>query len=46
MDLRRAQKNDLPQLRRVYEDIVDEMKRNGVDLWNEYYPYEAFPGDI
>lgn len=46
MELRKANKNDLPQLRKVYEDIVEEMKRCGVDLWNEFYPYEALPGDI
>ena len=46
MDLRKAKEKDLPQLRRIYEDIVAEMKRNGVDLWNEFYPYEALPGDI
>ena len=46
MNLRMAQQKDLPELRRVYQDIAEEMKRNGVDLWNEFYPYEALPGDI
>ena len=46
MILRKAQQNDLPQLRRVYKDIVESMKANGVYLWNDFYPYEAFPGDI
>ncbi|MGN1338848.1 MAG: GNAT family N-acetyltransferase [Oscillospiraceae bacterium] len=46
MELRKARQSDLPQLRTVYADIVENMVLSGVDLWNEYYPYEAFPGDI
>lgn len=46
MNLRTAQKSDLPQLKTVYTDIVEAMKCSGVDLWNEHYPYDAFPADI
>lgn len=46
MELRLAVPADLPQLKKVYSDICEEMRRSGVDLWNEQYPYEALPGDI
>lgn len=46
MNLRTASASDLPKLREIYAEIVIEMLKNGVDLWNEHYPYEWFPEDI
>lgn len=46
MNLRPAEQSDLPQLQIVYSEIIKEMIRSGVKLWNEFYPYEEFPGDI
>lgn len=36
MNLRTASASDLPKLREIYAEIVIEMLKNGVDLWNEH----------
>lgn len=46
MELVKAQKSDLPQLKTVFDEIVNNMYANGIDIWNEYYPYEEFEFDI
>ncbi len=46
MKLRQAVQSDLPQLRKVYTAIYQDMRSSGVDLWNEHYPYDEFSGDI
>lgn len=46
MELRLARLTDLPQLKEIYTAIYNDMLAAGVDLWNEHYPYDEFPGDI
>ena len=46
MEVVKAQKRDLPQLKKVFDRIVDNMHKNGINLWNEHYPYEEFEFDI
>ncbi len=46
MDLRLAKKSDLPQLKTMYEKIIDNMNKNNVQIWDEIYPYTFFQGDI
>lgn len=46
MKLRKAVISDLPQLKSVFTEIIAEMKRNNVDIWNDYYPCELFEDDI
>lgn len=46
MEFRLAIQSDLPQLKTVYTRVYQNMRRNGVDLWNEDYPWNALPGDI
>jgi ribosomal protein S18 acetylase RimI-like enzyme len=46
MDLRLAEKNDLSQLKRMYEKIIDNMNENNIHIWDEVYPYEFFQDDI
>ena len=46
MELRAADKKDLPALEAMFNKIVDGMYKNGIKIWNEFYPYEEFEGDI
>ncbi len=46
MKLRIANTNDLPALETMFKSIVDGMTKNGVSIWNEFYPYEEFADDI
>ena len=46
MNLRLAEKNDLPQLKTMYEKIIDNMNKNNIQIWNEIYPCEFFQDDI
>ncbi len=46
MDCRAAAWEDLPQLRRMYLAIVDEMQKNGLSIWDEVYPCVALEDDI
>jgi len=40
MNLRLANLNDLFKLRAVYENIIDNMNRNNIPIWDEIYPCE------
>lgn len=46
MNLRLAVKDDLPQLKTMYEQIIENMDKNKIQIWDEYYPYEMFSDDI
>ena len=46
MNLRLAEKNDLPQLKTMYEKIIDNMNKNNIQIWDEIYPCEFFQDDI
>ena len=46
MNLRLAKKNDLHQLKKMYEKIIDNMNKNNIQIWDEIYPYEFFQDDI
>ncbi|WP_321835585.1 GNAT family N-acetyltransferase [Clostridium butyricum] len=46
MNLRLATIYDLPILKTLYEDIVENMKKNNIDIWDNIYPYIAFNDDI
>ena len=46
MELRLANKQDLPELEKMFNKIVEQMNNNGIYIWNEYYPYEEFENDI
>ncbi len=46
MNIRLANKKDLPVLEQMFNRIVTEMNRNGINIWNEYYPFEEFENDI
>jgi ribosomal protein S18 acetylase RimI-like enzyme len=46
MDLRLANINDLSKLKAVYGNIIDNMIRNNIPIWDEIYPCEFFSDDI
>lgn len=46
MNLRLAEKHDLPQLKTMYEKITDNMIKNAIQIWDEVYPCEFFQYDI
>lgn len=46
MNMRLANMDDLPQLKSVYEKIIDNMNKNNIRIWNEIYPYSFFSDDI
>jgi len=46
MDFRLAKINDLPKLKAMYKNIIDNMNRNNIPIWDEIYPCEFFRDDI
>lgn len=46
MNLRLANMSDLPQLKEVYKKIIENMYKNNIRIWNEFYPCEVFQDDI
>ncbi len=46
MDFRLAIMQDLPQLKAVYKDIIQNMNNNQVQIWDDTYPCEFFGEDI
>jgi hypothetical protein len=37
---------DLPQLKAVYQDIIQNMNENQIEIWDDSYPCEFFEEDI
>lgn len=46
MKLRLANKQDLPQLKTMYKDIVENMNKNKITIWEDVYPSIFFESDI
>lgn len=46
MEFRLAQMEDLPRIKAVFEDIIQDMNRRGIDIWDEVYPCAFFEEDI
>ena len=46
MTFRLANIDDLNNIKIMYEGIVENMNQNNIHIWNEYYPFECFKGDI
>lgn len=46
MDLRLAEKSDLPQLITMYEKTIDHMNKSNIRIWDEIYPCGFFQDDI
>jgi len=46
MILRLANINDLSKLKAMYRNIIDNMIRNDISIWDDIYPCEFFSEDI
>ena len=46
MELRLANKSDLPQIKSMYRKLIDHMNQNNIAIWDEIYPCEFFQNDI
>lgn len=46
MEFRLAVLQDLPQLKSVYKEIIQNMNRSQIQIWDEIYPCEFFEEDI
>lgn len=46
MEFRLANSNDLPKLKAMYGNIIDDMNRNNISIWDEIYPCEFFSEDV
>lgn len=46
MEFRLAQMQDLPGLNTSYREVIEQMHRDGLHIWNEFYPFELFEEDI
>lgn len=46
MELRLAEIKDLSKLKIMYKNIIDDMNRNNIEIWDEIYPCEFFKDDI
>ena len=46
MEFRQAKLEDLPKLKKVYRDIIQNMEDKQISIWDEIYPCEFFQEDI
>lgn len=46
MNLRLANMDDLQQIKDMFREIVDNMNKNNINIWDEIYPCEFFKEDI
>ena len=45
LTLRLANNNDLPQITSFYQDVVDNLNRNEIPIWNDIYPACTYQDD-
>lgn len=41
-----ATDKDLKYINEMFENVVNKMRKDGIKIWNEYYPFEVFFEDI
>ncbi len=46
MDFRQAVMEDLPQLKDMYKQIIQNMNKQKIQIWDDIYPCEFFEEDI
>lgn len=46
MIFRPATKADLPYIYAVFNEIIDDMNRHGIEIWDDIYPCAFFEDDI
>lgn len=46
MNFRLAAMKDLPQIKKMYRVIIQQMNKNQIPIWDDIYPCEFFENDI
>lgn len=46
MEFRLARLEDLKQLKIIYKEIIKNMNKNNIQIWDDIYPCEFFEVDI
>ena len=46
MEFRLARMDGLPRIQAVFQGIIQDMNRRGIDIWDEVYPCAFFEEDI
>lgn len=46
MIFREAKAEDLPQIKDMFIEIIDDMNANGIEIWDEIYPCSYFAKDV
>ena len=46
MEFRLARIEDLKQLKIIYKEIIKNMNKNNIQIWDDIYPCEFFEDDI
>ena len=46
MQFRLAEKQDLTQIIKMYKEVIKNMDANGLQIWDESYPFAFFESDI
>lgn len=46
MEFRTADMADLPQIKKMFREMIEKMKLDNIDIWDELYPCEFFKEDI
>ena len=46
MNLRLATNDDLSVIKEMYKGLIIKIKEDGIQIWNDVYPYEFLADDI
>ena len=46
MNFRLATEGDLPKIKSFFDEVIADMQSKGITIWDDVYPYIAFPEDI
>ena len=46
MEFRLAHREELSQIKEVFRELNDHMMKNGIFIWDDFYPCEVFEADI
>lgn len=46
MLIRYAKSNDLKEINIMYMNLIEELKKNGINMWDNEYPFCKFQNDI
>lgn len=46
MKVRLAVLEDLERINNLFDEVIDNMYKESITIWNKYYPYKKFSKDI